>query len=120
MIKLIKEGDYELIETKRQTRILVLDDRQSFPWINVDNLGEILVFSNKMHSAESVLAIGRYRIFEVKDEPKLADQQHLELMIGNQSWQGYLLPTGLPTETDTTNRIIPTQELISKPKLAYL
>ena len=70
--------------------------------------------SHKTHKADTVLSGGNYRLYDVDNEPKLSDQLHLELSTGNGSWQGYLLPTGLPTDTDKRNRIIPTGEVITK------
>jgi len=114
VIKLIKTGKYQLVETKvGQTKLLILDDKQSFAWINFKEVGEILVTTQKEHKLDSILSTGEYRLYGVEDEPKLVDLNHLELKTGVGKWQGYLLPTGLPTKTDIRNRIIPTRELIS-------
>lgn len=122
MIKLIQQGDYELIETKRFNKILTLSEKGTYAWINVEGTGEILVSSHKRslradalkkHQTDYVLAVGKYRFYEVKDEPKLADTLHLELLTGKGNWQGYLLITGFPTEKDKS-RIIPTKEIITK------
>lgn len=114
MIKLIKQGDYQLIETKRLNKILSLSDKGTYAWVNAEGIGEILVSSYKEHEADYVLAVGKYRLYEVKDEPKLADTLHLELTTGKGNWQGYLLITGFPTEKDRKSRIIPTKEIITK------
>jgi hypothetical protein len=113
MIQLINEGSYKLIETKGQTKILDLDNK-TFAWINAAEIGEILVSSHNPHKTDNVLSTGRYRLYEVKDEPKLTDLKHLELFVGDGKWQGYLLTTGLPTAKDIKKRIIPTKELITK------
>lgn len=114
MIQLIQSGYYTLIETLRQTKILTLDKKKSFAWINAADIGEILVTSHKRHKTDSILALGAYRLYEVKDEPDLTDLQHLELYVGDNVWQGYLLTSGLPTEEKKKNRIIPTGEIITK------
>lgn len=114
MIKLKKEGTYTLIETQGQTKILTLDGKQVFAWVYAADIGEILVSSHKKHKTDHVLAIGRYRMYEVKSEPKLTDLTHLELFVGEGIWQGYLLLTGLPTTKTVRNRIIPTKEIITK------
>lgn len=114
MIKVFKEGLYQLIETKGQTKILILDKAETFAWVNAAEIGEILVTSHKKHQTDCILANGRYRIIEVKDEPDLTDLIHLELFVGDGFWQGYLLPTGLPSEQDKRKRIIPTNEVITK------
>lgn len=114
MIKLLKEGTYRLIETKRQTKILNLDNTETFAWINAREIGEILVETHQQHKTDCILAIGKYKIYDVENEPNFSDQQHLELSVGGNKWQGYLLLSGLPTETKKKNRIIPTHEVITK------
>ena len=113
MIKLVQSGNYKLIETKGQTKILMVDDF-TFAWVNAEEIGEILVVSHTSHVVDHFLSIGKYRLYKVKDEPNLTDTEHLELFIGDGMWQGYLLPTGLPTEKKKRNRIIPTRECITK------
>lgn len=114
MIQLIQEGNYTLIETKGQTKVIVLEEKKSFAWVSAGEIGEILVTSHKSHKIDHILAKGNYRLYEVKDEPKLTDLHHLELFVGQGVWQGYLLPTGLPDDSNKRNRIIPTSELITK------
>jgi hypothetical protein len=113
MIKLLKEGFYELIETKGQTKILILKGEQSFAWVSAEDIGEILVTSHKSHLVDHILSLGKYRLYEVIKEPGLTDLTHLELHVGNGTWQGYLLPSGLPTDKKIRNRIIPTKEIIT-------
>lgn len=113
MILLIRQGEYTLVETKGQTKILSLD-KNKFAWINAEDIGEILVSSHKPHSVDHVLSIGKYRLYEVKDEKNLTDLTHLELLVGDSTWQGYLLTTGLPTAKKIRGRIIPTREIITK------
>lgn len=115
MIKLIQHGTYRLIETKRQTKILIFDDNKSYAWINAGKIGEILVASHRPHKTDQILTVGKYRIYQVKDEPKLTDLIHLELLAGDGFWQGYLLTKGLPGVDDKKRvRIIPTKEVITK------
>jgi hypothetical protein len=114
MIKLLREGIYQLTETKGQTKILTLDNKDTYAWVNAIDIGEILVTSHKAHKADCILAKGAYRMYEVKDEPDLVDITHLELLVGEGLWQGYLLLSGLPTDKKKRNRIIPTTEVITK------
>lgn len=113
MIKLYREGLYKLIETPRQVKILSLDDKQVFAWIHAAPIGEILVSSHKPHKSDHILAKGKYRVYDVKNEPDLTDLLHLELLVGDGDWQGYLLPLGLPNGV-RRRRIIPTKEVITK------
>lgn len=114
MIQLIQSGHYTLIETKGQTKILTLDGKKTFAWVNAIDIGEILITSHKAHITDNILAIGKYRLYEIKDEPDLTDLIHLEFFVGEGKWQGYLLPTGLPNEKKKRNRIIPTNETVTK------
>lgn len=114
MVKLIQKGIYRLIETKSQTKILILDGKNTYAWVTAEGIGEILVASHKTHKMDNILAIGQYRIYRVKDESELTDLIHLELHAGNGTWQGYLLTTGLPTDEKKRNRIIPTKEVITE------
>lgn len=114
MLKVMQHGDYKLVETKGQTKILSFDNKKLFAWINASNIGEILVQSHKPHKEDSVFAIGKYRLYEVDKEPNYSDQVHLELSVGLGNWQGYLLPHGLPNDKKKRNRIIPTKEVITK------
>ncbi len=114
MIKLVQHGEYRLIETKSATKILKLNGVKSFAWINAKNIGEILISTFKKHIADYTLCIGNYRLYEVREEPKIIDGFHLEFFVGDDTWQGYILPTGLPTKKKGRNRIIPTRELLTK------
>jgi len=71
MIKLINNGDYQLTETRGLTRIIKLSDKGVFAWVNAGEIGEILVATTGKFPDLYVLANGKYRIYEVKDEPRL-------------------------------------------------
>ena len=112
MITLLKSGEYLLIETKKNTKILYLDD-DTYAWVEPPNIGEILVVSHQAHKTDCILATGKYHFLSVEDEPELTDVMHLELEVGHSLWQGYLLLTGLPTDTKKRARIVPTHETIT-------
>lgn len=112
MISSERQGHYKLVETKRNTKILYLDN-SIYAWVETKNIGEILVISHKAHKTDCILAMGHYHIYEVMDEPFLSDQQHLELEAGRNVWQGYLLLSGLPDRHSKRGRIIPTNEIIT-------
>lgn len=113
MITTIEKGSYELIETRGHTKILQLGT-QRFAWISAEGIGELLVSSHRTHKTDHVLAQGKYALLEVRDEPGITDLPHLELQTGKNSWQGYLLLTGLPQRPKTRARIIPTTELVPR------
>ena len=114
MITLLGQGEYQLLETKNLNKILKISDKGTYAWINAKGIGEILIFSHKKHKADYVLSVGKYRLYQVKDDSKLTDTIHLELSTGKSSWQGYLLITGFPNDKDKRSRIIPTEEIITK------
>ena len=112
MIALYKEGLYKLIETKHHTKVLYLNN-DIYGWVEPPAIGEILIVSHKVHKTDCILSLGRYCLYDIKDEPYLFDEQHLELEVGQDHWQGYLLPTGLPDNHKPRSRIIPTTEIIT-------
>lgn len=112
MITLQRSGLYKLIETKANTKVLYLD-KDVYAWVEPAKIGEILVFSHKTHKTDCILSMGKYRVYVVEDEPKLSDQMHIELDVGEGYWQGYLLLSGLPDDRHKRARIIPTLEVIS-------
>ncbi len=114
MIRFLKQGAYVLSETKEGTKILTFDTKSTYAWIIVSGIGEILVSSHSQHENSHILASGMYRMYQIKDEPDLTDLVHLELLVGNGVWQGYLLPTELPKGAKRRSRIIPTHEIITK------
>lgn len=116
MRRLINSGKYYLAETRHHTKILHLD-AASYAWVESWRAGEILVLSTKSTDVNKLLGSGHYSLFEVVDDPDLSDQQHLELEVGKDIWQGYLLPTGLPRTNHKRSRIIPTTERINKSRL---
>lgn len=116
MIELIRKGQYKLIETRKGIKILTLGKDVSFVWITVGDIGEILAATHKSHKVDHILAIGDYRIYNVKDEPNITDLIHLELFVGKNKWQGYLLLTGLPINKKIRSRIVPTIEVITNKK----
>lgn len=112
MIKLLTKGKYRLLGTKDHKTMLYLD-RQGYHWNYAPRIGELLTFSKHAHKQNYILVQGNYKIYGVKNEPKLVDLNHLELSVGQGQWQGYLLLTGLPTNKKIRSRIVPTDEIIS-------
>lgn len=114
MIKILGKGSYKLIKTAGDTKILTLDEDKFFAWIKTESIGEILVYSKKDYESSKVISVGKYRLYSVKNESELTDLFHLELLVQNGRWQGYLLPTGVPDLKKKRSRIIPTKEIITK------
>lgn len=112
MVELLQSGHYKLIETKDQTKILYLDDHV-YAWPETKGYGEMLVVSRRVHRTDCILGIGHFNLYDVEDEPGISDITHLELEVGRNCWQGYLLLTGLPAGKKTRARIVPTHEVIT-------
>ena len=98
MIRLIQQGTYRILETVKHTQMLTFDEKTQYAWVQAGEIGGILVSSRKPQQIDYFLSVGKYRMYEIKDEPKLTDLIHLELFVGDGLWQGYLLPTGLPRD----------------------
>jgi hypothetical protein len=88
-------------------------DNDIFAWVEPRNIGEILVNSRRVHKSDCVLSLGHYQLYDVENMPALSDQMHLELEVGRDHWQGYLLLSGLPDAHHKRGRIIPTHEVIT-------
>jgi len=118
MIRLIGNGRYLLIETKNWPKVITLENnfgrKSRYAMTSTNGTREILKADQQPHEAECILAAGKYRLYEVKNEPGIKTCKHLELFIGEGYWQGYLLPAGFPIERKTGKKIIPTKELITK------
>lgn len=120
MITLQEGGHYTLIETKHANKVLYLNNNM-YAWIKPANIGEILIIIHRVHKTDYILSIGGYNLYKVEDEPHLSDHIHLELEVGKDTWQGYLLLTGLPSDAHSKGRIIPTNETITaNPDYDYL
>ena len=111
MICIIRKGQYRLIETKNHIKVLYLDD-DVYAWPNTEQYGEMLVTSHREHKTDAILSSGRYFLYDVDDEKEFNDNFHLELEVGADKWQGYLLLTGLPDDHKKRGKIIATNEVI--------
>jgi len=114
MIQVVGHGLYKLIETRNQIKILSLEDIGTFAWIHAEGIGEILVTSHKPHATDYILSYGTYRLYAIKNEKEFTDLMHLELSVGCGVWQGYLLPTGMPTDEKKRIRLVPTKETVTQ------
>lgn len=113
MIQLVEKGTYLLTGTRHGARLLHLQKRV-YAWIVAPRIGALLVYSKTPHIQREILNAGAYRLYDVTNEPYLSDQLHLELELANGTWQGYLLPTGLPDRQHIRRRVIPTREVITR------
>lgn len=115
MIRIVQEGKYKLIETNEKKKILTLRER-TFSWAKNGEKDELIPTSYIPAEKDYILAIGKYRLYDVKDEFDLADVPHLELLVGEGKWQGYIVPSGIPSGKRKQSVIMPTGEIITKTK----
>lgn len=114
MIKLLESSTYKLIETKNNTKALMLDDRDVFFWKNYGCSGNLEYIKFDPSQICCLLNINNYRLYEVKNEPDLTSGMHLELYVGKSKWQSYLLKSGLPTIKKQKKPVSVTIETITK------
>lgn len=112
MIKVVLCGKYRLVETVEHLKVLYLDDAV-YLWQYEPGTGDVLVLIGYQYPAGYTLACGNYRVYEVTDEPRFSGHIHLELYLGDQHWQGYVLEAGLPPK-HSQSFIAPTAEVITK------
>ena len=115
MIWLKASGRYQLSESKDGSRLLCLAsyyDEVTYAWGYSDGI-QLRLTDQKPDETWSALVVGKYRLYLVNGEADLTDQHHLELLVGEGVWQGYILPEGFPEEL-TAKTMIPVKELITK------
>jgi hypothetical protein len=118
-IEVNKKGQYETFETAHHHKILVLDNREYFAWIRTSQ-GELLVLSDQDHEREKTLHSGEYVAFTPHDEPEFNDEvEHLALGRGNK-FEEFILPNGLPTESDKRKKIVTAEEHLAAEKIRRL
>ena len=110
MITPTSRGTFKLLETKRGQRVLYLND-EIYEFVTPNRIRSSF---RKYHKSDCVLSAGRFQIYFVSVENHITEHWHLELEVGANIWQGYLLPQGLPGEEFYVTRLLPTSEIISK------
>jgi hypothetical protein len=115
-VKVTKQGDYELFETTRHHKILVLDGKQWYAAVKGQQ-GDILVHSDSDHKRDRTLQKGQFYLAEFQNDPKFKDMPHLFLeKDGN--FQELMVPNGLPTNSDTQKKVVWTDDTMKKDELA--
>lgn len=110
-----QQGDYELFETDHHHRILTLDKKGWYAWVQGQQ-GEILVHSDSDHKKDRTIQKGKFRLVDFEDDPKFKDMPHLFLEKSDR-YQEVMLPNGLPTERDHQKKVILTDETITEKDL---
>ena len=116
MAKNVKDqGNYELFETAHQHRILVLNGKKWYAWMEGQE-GEILVHSDSDHQKDHTIQQGAFYLVGYENDPDHRDMPHLFLG-KDDTYQELILPNGLPTEEDHQKKVIKTDQTLPKQKL---
>ena len=113
-IRVQARGDYELFETTKAHRILVLGERW-YAWVEGDQ-GEILVPTDSDHQKQRTLQQGRFFMVDFDDDPEFKDMPHLFLEREGR-YAEYMVPKGLPGDGNAPNQIIETDHTLAKDEL---
>ncbi len=110
-----RHGRYQLFETPRQNRILVLNDDLWYAWVEGQQ-GELLVRSDSDHESRGVIREGEFYLVDFTDDPGFTDVPHLFLERDG-GFQEVILPNGLPTDDDNQKRVVGTDKSIPREDL---
>jgi len=113
MIKILDQGCYQLYKATNESKLLTIDKKKNYIWNKQADKEDITLCAYKNSKKDELLTVGKYRLYAVKNENDLSDGEHLELFVGDGKWQGYLLPTSLPSDKKLTSPIYPTEEIIT-------
>jgi hypothetical protein len=110
------KGDYELFETTRGHRILVLNGERWFAWVEGQQ-GELLVHSASDHEKDHTIQEGQFYLADFQDDPKFQNNQpHLFLQKGDE-FQELIIPNGLPTGQDHQKKVVSTGDTMPRDEL---
>ena len=97
--KLKKEGDYELLQTTKGHQILTLDKKEWYAVVETSQ-GHLLVLSDADHEKQKTVDQGQYYLADFEDDPEFRDMPHLFLKDTKTKYKEFVLPKGLPTESN--------------------
>ncbi|HEX7022106.1 MAG TPA: hypothetical protein VF171_04560 [Trueperaceae bacterium] len=109
------KGNYELFETTHHHKILVLNDKKWYAWVQGDQ-GDVLVRSDSDHRKDHTLQKGSFYLVDFQDDPKFQDMPHLFLQKDNH-YQELLLPNGLPTNDNYQKKLVAPDDTVGKDEL---
>lgn len=111
-----RKGNYETFKTTEGHKILVLDRKDYYAWIDTAK-GHLLVQSDGDHTKAKTLSEGEYVFVIPHNEPFMKDDiGHLELKEDGQ-FHTYILPRGLPDKNDEQKKLVYTKEYLSQNKV---
>lgn len=113
--KVEDKGHYELFETTRGHRILVLNGERWFAWVEGQQ-GEILVHSDSDHEKDHTIQQGQFYLVGFEDDPNYQDNPHLFLE-REDNFQELIVPNGLPSKEDHQKKVVDTDNTVSQNEL---
>ena len=114
-VKVEDKGRYELFETTRGHRILVLNDERWFAWVEGQQ-GEILVHSDPDHEKDHTIQEGQFYLVDFEDDPNYQDNPHLFLQ-KEEHFQELIVPNGLSNDEDHQKRTVGTDKTVQHDEL---
>jgi Protein of unknown function (DUF2795) len=115
-VQVQEQGHYELFATTHQHRILVLNNKQWFAWVEGQQ-GEILIHSDADHQKDHMIQEGQFYLVDFEHDPTYKDMPHLFLQKGDR-FEEVMLPNGLPTQKDHQKKLVKTDNTLPKDQLA--
>lgn len=109
MIRLIRWGNYRLAMIAEGNALISIDDDVYSLYPDYKTMG----LSDADMDAALTLHHGDYRLYDVYDEPQLAETIHLELEDEDGYIKSYLLPRGLPGNSKRRVRQLTTTQQIT-------
>ena len=82
------------------------------------NQGHILVKSSSDHQKDKTISKGQFYLADFQDDPEFRDMPHLFMEDGGK-FKEFVLPQGLPTESNDRKKVILTEEKLDKEKVEY-
>lgn len=111
-----KRGHYDLFETTHGHQILNLNDRDFFAVVEGQK-GDILVRSDSDHKKKTSVMKGDFCLVDFQDDPKFNDTPHLFLQESDSQYQEWVLPQGLPSDSDHQKKLVRTDNRVEKDKV---
>lgn len=105
-----QHGNYELFETTNGHRILVLEGKDWYAWVEGQE-SPLLVQSDSDHDKDHTLSEGRFYLIDFEGDHDFRDQPHLFLQ-ENDRYRALIVPNGLPTQRDKQKRLIEVDEKV--------
>ena len=109
------QGNYELFETTHGHRILVLDGKRWYAWVEGQR-GELLVLSDSDHEKDHTVQEGQFYLADFEDDPKFQDNPHLFLQKGDH-FEELIVPSGLPDDSDNQKKAASTNGTVARGEL---